>query len=360
MSLGVELAAERSDRTVDVRLAVDSWQPAIDVFRSNFSVARAPVVAVETLFDGVLGSKRLTASEKELRSAIGTVDLLVGGPPCQGYSDLNNHSRRRDPRNRLYARMARAAEVLTPGAVLIENVPAVVHDEEEVVAHTSAVLERAGYDVMGRVLDMSTLGLPQTRKRHLLLGIQRDRGSATAVLDAVVPSCSDHLPKTVRWAIEDLVGVEVCSELDRPSRVSNENLKRMRWLMINSQFDLPNRMRPLCHRGDHSYKSMYGRLRWDEPAQTITTGFSSMGQGRYVHPSEQRTITPHEAARLQSFPDSFSFGMAPNRVALARLIGNAVPPLFAAHAALAILSSLDSGPSCRESHRRSRHAANDG
>jgi hypothetical protein len=79
MSLGVELAAKRSRRKVEVCLAVDSWQPAIDVFRSNIEVAQAPVAAVEALFDGALRSKRLTASERALRSAVGAVDLLVGG-----------------------------------------------------------------------------------------------------------------------------------------------------------------------------------------------------------------------------------------------------------------------------------------
>ena len=73
---------------------------------------------------------------------------------------------------------------------------------------------------------------------------------------------------------------------------------------------------------------MYGRLRWGRPAQTLTTGFGSMGQGRYVHPSRRRTLTPHEAARIQTFPDGiFDFGGA-RRTALARMIGNAVPPLL--------------------------------
>lgn len=73
---------------------------------------------------------------------------------------------------------------------------------------------------------------------------------------------------------------------------------------------------------------MYGRLQWEKPAQTLTTGFGSMGQGRYVHPSQERTITPHEAARLQTFPDFFGFSAANTRSAWARMIGNAVPPLL--------------------------------
>ena len=85
---------------------------------------------------------------------------------------------------------------------------------------------------------------------------------------------------------------------------------------------------------------MYGRLRWDQPAQTITTGFGSMGQGRYVHPARRRTITPHEAARLQTFPDTFDFGDVTSRKALAKMIGNAVPPLLMATLGDSILAGL--------------------
>jgi DNA mismatch endonuclease (patch repair protein) len=89
-------------------------------------------------------------------------------------------------------------------------------------------------------------------------------------------------------------------------------------------------MRPKCHRDkEHSYISMYGRLSWDDPAQTITTGFGSMGQGRFVHPALPRTITPHEAARLQTLPDFYDLDTTKARGAWAMVVGNAVPPLLA-------------------------------
>src|SRR4051812_46467341 len=85
-----------------------------------------------------------------------------------------------------------------------------------------------------------------------------------------------------------------------------------------------------------TYISMYGRLLPDQPAQTVTTGFGSMGQGRYVHPTARRTITPHEAARLQFIPDFFEFG-ARERTALAEMIGNGVPPKLTYIVALELL-----------------------
>ncbi len=101
-------------------------------------------------------------------------------------------------------------------------------------------------------------------------------------------------------------------------------------LIDNDEHDLPNRLRPPCHQGDHSYVSMYGRLKWKEPAQTITSGFGSLGQGRFMHPSLCRTLTPHEAARIQGFPDYFTFDAAVTRTELSVIIGNAVPPALAA------------------------------
>jgi DNA (cytosine-5)-methyltransferase 1 len=100
---------------------------------------------------------------------------------------------------------------------------------------------------------------------------------------------------------------------------------------------VPYERRPDCHRnGGHTYKSVYGRLHWDRPAQTITTGFSSVGQGRFVHPRRPRTITPHEAARLQFIPDFFRFGSAA-RGELTTMIGNAVPPRATFAMVLALL-----------------------
>src|SRR4029453_9475753 len=105
----------------------------------------------------------------------GDVDILLGGPPCQGHSDLNNHTRRRDPKNALYSRMARAAEVLHPKAVIIENVTPVRWDQGGVVEQASQSLTSAGYKVGGRVLDLRRLGVPQRRKRFVLVAVRIDR-----------------------------------------------------------------------------------------------------------------------------------------------------------------------------------------
>jgi DNA (cytosine-5)-methyltransferase 1 len=325
LSLGVAEAARRLDLGVDIRLAVDVDRHAVAVYKSNFPEANVRQCLVEGLFDGRSGRPR-TRAEKCLAMDVGQVDVLVGGPPCQGHSDLNNHTRRNDPRNALYARMARAAEVLRPTLVLVENVPTVTHDVARVVDATCRALARAGYRVGETVVDLTRLGVPQRRRRHVILASRRAELDPSRVLAEFERRCPAHPERSVEWAIGDLIDIEPTGAFDRPSMPSLDNAARIDWLFDRNKYDLPNDRRPKCHESHHKYLSMYGRLRWDEPAQTVTSGFGSMGQGRYVHPLCRRTLTPHEAARLQMLPDFWDFGAVQGRRTLARLIGNTVPP----------------------------------
>jgi DNA (cytosine-5)-methyltransferase 1 len=324
LTLGAAEAARRRGLGVDIGLAVDNDDVAIEVYQSNFPNARAKTGNVEDLFDGRLGEEP-TQVESRLADAVGFVDVLLGGPPCQGHSDLNNHTRRSDKRNGLYVRMARAAQVLKPSVLLTENVPAVVHAHEQVVQATVDALKHSGYNVEHGVLDLADLGVPQRRRRHVLVAY---KGPTIGLLAKLGRRCCSH-PRDLRWAIADLEDRESDLQFDTSSKASAKNENRIAWLFENDRYDLPNDLRPKCHQGEHSYVSMYGRLAWSTPPQTITTGFGSMGQGRYVHPTRRRTLTPHEAARIQLIPDFFDFSAARTRSGLAQLIGNAVPPALA-------------------------------
>jgi DNA (cytosine-5)-methyltransferase 1 len=325
LSLGVAQAVNDHGWATDIALAVDIEPAMTAVYKSNFPKATVQTLAVEKLFDGSICAK-LTAAESEVVDRIGKIDALVGGPPCQGHSDLNNHTRRTDPKNLLYLKMARAAEVLKPSIILIENVPAVRNDKRQLVHIVRQHLESAGYQVADAVLKLDAIGVPQRRRRHLLLACQPQWPSPHEVLDFL--SLSSSVTHDLRWAIGDLAPLRDGSGLNYFPRASEVNLARMRWLLQNDEYDLPNSHRPHCHQNEHSYKSMYGRLKWNEPAQTVTSGFSSIGQGRYMHPDQLRALTAHEAARIQSFPDYFEFSAAIHRNDLAIMIGNAVPPLL--------------------------------
>lgn len=342
LTLGAAEAGRALALGIEVRLAVDVDATAVEVYKANFPGAQVRCARVEELFDGHPGQP-LTETEAGVKEAVGFIHLLLGGPPCQGHSDLNNHTRRRDPRNELYAVMARAAEVLEPTVVLIENVPTVTHDAGRVVEASARRLRDCGYRVADGVVDLSRLGVPQRRRRHVLLASRDARVDVAAILSVGV-RCPDHPLRSVRWAIEDLTWAKERGMFDSPSVASKDNAERIAWMFENEQYDLPNPLRPRCHQSNHSYRSMYGRLRWDEPAQTVTTGFGSMGQGRYVHPSRRRTLTPHEAARLQMLPDFLDFSLVKTRSELARLIGNAVPPPLASSLLEPALRSLGLAP----------------
>lgn len=337
-TVGVAEAAHRLGRGTKVALAVENDDHAADVFGLNFPRANLVRSRVETLFDGEPGTP-ITASERSIALAVGEIDVLVAGPPCQGHSDLNNHTRRQDPRNALYLSAVRAVEVLRPTLVVIENVPAVRHDQGDVVGRSTEVLQAAGYSVVRDVFHLVKFGVPQRRRRHILLAAINDRVDPS-VMDRFGSACDDHAERSVRWAIEDLVDQTTESGPDSPSRPTSVNLKRMQWLIARDAYNLPNEKRPKCHQGSHSYNSMYGRLAWDAPAQTITTGFGCMGQGRFVHPAKPRTLTPHEAARLQTLPDFFDLDARKGRGVWATVIGNAVPPLFMVHLLTPLLDAL--------------------
>lgn len=324
MSLGIWEASRAVGARMVPVMALDFNQAALDVYEKNFPGVWALSKAVETILDGALGSPA-TSAERSLVARVGHVDVLVGGPPCQGHSNLNNHTRRKDPKNKLYERMARFAELVKPTHVIIENVSAVLHDEGKVVKRTIEHLKALDYEVDDKVVEAVVLGVPQRRRRHFVVASREQTPDIAAIVAAYERGTRD-----VSWAIGDLTKIASDAIFDSTGTPSETNRKRINFLFAKNLYELPDEERPDCHRlEEHSYKSVYGRLRPDKPAQTITSGFVSMGQGRYVHPTERRTITPHEAARLQFIPDFFDFSGVSKRTALAEMIGNAVPSKLA-------------------------------
>lgn len=328
LSLGALIASKQSNRSLKIVLAADIWKDALEVYKSNFKAILESAISDDlSLMVEYPGSSKLSANGKRLADSMGNVDVIVAGPPCQGHSDLNNSSRRDDPRNLLYTIPVAFAIYKRAKILLLENVPTVVHSEGKVVDEALRGLQKNGFSVIEFVADAQDFGLPQTRKRHVLIA---SRIHTVEQLNNLVGTVKKRHKDVPLW---DFIGdLEVEEEdasrlITKRSKISEDNKERIKYLFDSKSFDLPDRLRPPCHRDkSHSYVSMYGRLHADRPAQTITSGFGSMGQGRFVHPTQPRMITGHEAARIQGFPDYFKFEPVQKVTALREMIGNAVPP----------------------------------
>jgi DNA (cytosine-5)-methyltransferase 1 len=335
MSVGAAEACRALGLRFESALACDISASALSAYARNLNgsdTERADLQEVSSLMRGAP-----TPVEIRLFRNRGEIDLFLAGPPCQGHSNLNNHTRRLDPKNELYLKMARAVSQLMPRFVLIENVPAVMRDHLESVPRTAAALESQGYRVDSGIVDMSRIGVPQTRKRHVLVGIRNDQRTGFQSIEASVRAFEVNR-RDLSWAIGDLVDCRRESLFDEVPGMSELTRARIDHLFEQDLFELPDDQRPECHRdGDHSYGAVYGRMKWTEPAPTITGGFFTMGRGRFVHPSRRSTITAHEAARLQFFPDWFDFSCLTTRKELASAIGNAVPPKLSYIFALELL-----------------------
>jgi len=335
LSLGVAEAIQEQGFNPRPVFAADVDAMAIDVYRANWPGVRTFQNSVRHLVDShVIGQgesarfayKPLIVNEL-LASMQGKIDLVVAGPPCQGNSSLNNFTRGNDPRNELYLQVPAIAAALDAPMVIIENVPGVVREQNNVVGTAAALLESNGYALESGVLSADKFGWPQTRKRFFLVA---SKVSAPIPFSQVRATFGSEA-KSISWLLNNFPPKLDDSQLmSAPANLSEENLERAQYLLENEIFDLPLDLRPDCHKGGTTYTSSYGRMNPDRPAPTLTTGFFSPGRGRFIHPFEARTLTPREAARVQGFPDWFEFNPLgkTTRSNLAKWLGDAVPPLL--------------------------------
>lgn len=334
LTIGALEAIEKLNQNPKIEFACDLDREASDFYQKNYSKYLNKYYFGD--ISKVLGenfSAQPNANELEHAKLNGNIDFLFAGPPCQGHSNLNNHSRRNDPRNLLYLKTIRFIEITKPTYFLIENVPAVIHSQESIIDTSTKLLESFGYEVREKVIDFTKLGIPQSRKRHVVFGSLRRN------LENILEKLYTNEKIYISDVLQDLLDIQSNTIFDTPSRMNKENIARANHLFDTDTYDLPNELRPKCHQGSHSYKSMYGRLKWNEVAQTITSGFGSMGQGRFLHPKRKRVITPHEAARIQGLPDWLDYSEIKLRSNLQKMIGNAVPPALSRRFVLSAMES---------------------
>jgi len=331
MSLGVVEAGRATGIDVRPVFAIDFVKDAADNYKRNFPECRVENADINDFINGELGDFP-SKEEQNLIAELGPIDMVIGGPPCQGHSDLNNHTRRNDPRNGLIFKVIRFVELTSPKYVFIENVQGIRHDKNNVLGHAEEYLRKLGYHLKENLLLASNFGVAQNRRRFILVATKDEIDINTNLYQR------DH-SLGVMWAIKDIKDDYSCETTYNSSAHHSEvNQKRIDYLHDHGIYELPNSLRPQCQqKEDNRYTSVYSRMHPDQPAPTITSGFGSIGQGRFGHPSERRTLTPHEAARVQFIPDFFSFPEKHNRFALQKMIGNAVPPKLTYILALELL-----------------------
>lgn len=248
------------------------------------------------------------------------IDVLVGGPPCQGFSPLGRMSDwdRNDPRNKLWRHYARILEAVKPKIFVIENVPELLTSSEFVTLRRTVT--KLGYELVFGVLNAANFGVPQSRRRAIIIG--------SRVGSPAFPNESNER-RSVRDAIGDLPLLPNGeSTLHRPRKPLASSIERYKCVPPGgNRFDLAERrpdLTPACwKRKKTGSVDVFGRMEWDKPAPTIRTEFFKPEKGRYLHPEAHRPITLREAARLQTFPDEFAF--VGSNVQIAKQIGNAVP-----------------------------------
>jgi len=276
---------------------------------------------------------------KQLGIQRGELDLLAGCPPCQGFSTLrtNNGARsNRDRRNNLIREMLRLVEAFQPKALLMENVPGL--KSKAVFTEFVRELESLGYTTQEEIHDVVHYGVPQRRKRLVLAA---GRGFKVPFARQVEGM------KTVRETIAALAPAGQSGDHmhDRSERRTDLMKKRIAATPTDggSRTSWPKRLWLECHKNTDGFKDVYGRMKWDAPAPTITGGCFNPSRGRYLHPEEDRCVTLREAALLQTFPPQYKFPEDASKQNVALMIGNAIPPEFVRLQGNAVRAAIPTG-----------------
>jgi len=302
--------------------AVDIDPLSLETYRANHPEVMTWEVDIREL--------RVADVKRALGLRKGALDLLAGCPPCQGFSTmrtLNGARRVEDPRNDLLFDFQRFVEELRPKAVMMENVPGLTKDHRFHKFCNS--LQALGYRWNEpAILDAYDYGVPQRRRRLIFMA-----GLGNAIPYAR-PLRNKKKVGDVIWGLPK-AGESGDPVHDIPERRTPKVMELIKRIPKNggSRTDLPEEDQLECHRRCNGFKDVYGRMAWNKPAPTITSGCFNPSKGRFLHPEEDRAITMREAALLQGFPRRYKFLCTDNKSAMAWMIGNALPPPFiAAHA----------------------------
>lgn len=316
------------------KVALDFDKNAIITFGKNFPDAKA--------ICGDICADDIKREIIEVSERYG-VNMIIGGPPCQGFSLKGKNLGLNDPRNFLFLEYVDIVKKLRPEIFIIENVKNLIRSNGGYfLDQIYEKFERLDYKLNHGVLNAKDYGVPQNRERAIIIGTLNSQR-------ITLPQLNINRARTVRDAISDLAylnsgeGAESSNYITLPQSDYQHKLREGSDILFNHKATNHNevaleKLSLIPPEGDKSFlpKELHGkqkfattwsRLVWDKPSPTIDTRFDTPSNGRNSHPVLNRAITPREAARIQSFPDDFIF-YGP-KTSICRQIGNAVPPMLA-------------------------------
>lgn len=303
--------------------AIEKDRRAAETFRNRFVKGdQSGTTLYET---SILETEPAALAKKHFKTK--ECDLVLGGPPCQGFSTHRiKDAGVDDPRNNLILRYFEFVEALKPTAFLMENVPGILWPRHaRYLEEFSSEARRAGYRLFPAVkLNAQDYGVPQRRKRVFFLGVREE----VSVDQLVWPPAPTHGSEET-----DLLPWENCKSAFEPAPIGDPNdvhmnhgpelIAAFRNTPANGGSRKDSGRVLECHKRHDGHKDVYGRIDPDLPAPTMTTACINPSKGRFVHPEEHHGITARQAARIQTFPDDFVF--SGGLMAAGMQIGNAVP-----------------------------------
>ena len=350
---------------------------AVGLKRAGFDVVGAVEIEKNAIATYKANHPEVTVIEKDIRdvrgkhlkklSPTGSVDLLAGCPPCQGFSSLTAKYKRKDPRNELIREMGRLVKEIMPTAIMMENVPGLAQKGNALFEEFCENLEDLGYEYDHDVLQVANYGVPQSRRRLVLIAgknLKIDIPPATHSRTKInglskwktVAETIKNMPKPITLIEVKTDGEPKDFNWHVVRSLSPANVKRIQHARPGESWRrIPKRMRPECHKDKSAgFPNVYGRMSWDEVSPTITGGCTTFSKGRFGHPQEDRTISVREAALLQAFPSDYVFD-TPYMEHVCNIVGNALPCDFAeaiARQVFVTLKSSKNGQNARcESHK---------
>ena len=285
----------------------------------------------------------------------GDADVIIGGPPCQGFSMAGARIRSGfidDPRNYLFKHYFNVVKTVRPKVFVMENVKGImtmqdgkIFEEIHKIFQDEELLDGQPYHLYHKLVRAVEFGIPQKRERMIIIGTIYDNVDVEKLWEQTRDQIAKEIPSyfdsvTVQDAIGNLPETTVDGVISNPQpqseyqrflasksgTITNHTRTKHSDVAIDrmSRVSGGENFMALEEQINSVHSGAYGRLCWNEQAPTVTTRFDTPAGGRFIHPTENRTLSPREAARIQSFPDDFVF--YGNKTTVCKTIGNAVPP----------------------------------